>query len=459
MIGRRLIAVVLVVALALAAVALATGGGGDRDYRFTAVFDTARGMVPGQLVKIAGTKVGTVERVALTADNKARLTLDIERRFAPLRDDARCRILPEGLVSEYYVECDPGTPGRSPLAARDGRDPELPLSRTAVSVTLQQVIDTFSLPVSQRVRVLVNELGLATSGRGEDLNALLRRANPALGQAQDALEVVRQQRTRIADATRDTDQVLARLDGRRDDLRAFVREAATLTRTTDARRGEIAATIRSLPPLLRQVDGSLRDLDTASTALTPTARALRRSMPVLRRANVVIPSFTEPGVRALRALRRPSTTGRRAIPVLQPVVNQLDELGRRLGPTAALGREFLVSLRDSGGIEHLNDFLYGFTQLVSAYDGISHQVNFTAKVQAKCLINEKEPGCDHRFNSPGRGRIPVNDPSSPPDLPGRPGRARATAPQRTPAPAAVGADDLPRATRQQLKTLLDGVLK
>ena len=43
------------------------------------------------------------------------------------------------------------------------------------------------MPVDVRLQVLINELGIATAGRGEDLKALLERSNPALGQAQQVL--------------------------------------------------------------------------------------------------------------------------------------------------------------------------------------------------------------------------------------------------------------------------------
>ena len=66
-----------------------------------------------------------------------------------------------------------------PRSPRDGL-PTVPLQRTTVPVSLQDVLDIFSLPVDERLSVLINELGIGTAGRGTDINAILRRANPAL---------------------------------------------------------------------------------------------------------------------------------------------------------------------------------------------------------------------------------------------------------------------------------------
>ena len=53
---------------------------------------------------------GRVERIDLAPGPKARMELSVERRFAPFRADARCSIRPEGLISENFVQCDPGSP-------------------------------------------------------------------------------------------------------------------------------------------------------------------------------------------------------------------------------------------------------------------------------------------------------------------------------------------------------------
>src|SRR5687768_3689159 len=101
----RRLAVAIAVLLSVAGAFAAHVDSKPASFRVEAVFDTAKGMVPGQTVKIAGVAVGKVRDVRIVPGPKALLSLEIEGRFAPFHADATCRILPEGLITENYVEC------------------------------------------------------------------------------------------------------------------------------------------------------------------------------------------------------------------------------------------------------------------------------------------------------------------------------------------------------------------
>ncbi len=114
---RRLVSLAVVGVLAAIGVALALGtsnsgaaDGTGADYKVNAIFDTAKGIIPGQVVKIAGARVGSVDDVTLTEDFKARIEMTVNGRFTPFKSDAACDIQPEGLISERFVQCDPGSP-------------------------------------------------------------------------------------------------------------------------------------------------------------------------------------------------------------------------------------------------------------------------------------------------------------------------------------------------------------
>src|SRR5258707_11496510 len=101
--------VALTAGLAMVAAACsATAGHGGSKYQVAAVFDTARGVLPGGLVKIGGADVGTVQDLSVTPERKALIRMQIDRRFGPFRADASCQIRTSGLIGERYVECDPG---------------------------------------------------------------------------------------------------------------------------------------------------------------------------------------------------------------------------------------------------------------------------------------------------------------------------------------------------------------
>src|SRR3954454_11786026 len=132
---RRVAAAVaaLVGVLAVAAAIVGAPARSADTYRVDAIFDTAKGVIPGQLVKIAGARVGTVADVRLTPDYKARVVMTVPRRFV-FRRDASCNIQPEGLISENFVQCDPGRGSAPVLRAQHGHPPTVPVQHTAVPV-------------------------------------------------------------------------------------------------------------------------------------------------------------------------------------------------------------------------------------------------------------------------------------------------------------------------------------
>ena len=216
---KRLIILLAVIGAALAIVVL-THPFSTPGYRVDAIFDTADGISSGMNVDVAGVPEGSVVGVALTHSMKARLELRLDKRFAPFHADARCQILPEGIISENYVECDPGSPSAPVLTATSGEAPTVPLTHDTTPVSLQQFIDIFSVPVADRLQLLLNELGIATAGRGEDINQILERANPSISQANRLLATVNTQRAQLADAISQTNGVVAQLASGNGSVRA-----------------------------------------------------------------------------------------------------------------------------------------------------------------------------------------------------------------------------------------------
>ncbi|MEX2195960.1 MAG: MlaD family protein [Thermoleophilaceae bacterium] len=438
----------LIALLAAGGAVVATRQGESSTFRVHAVFDTAKGMVPGQSVKIAGAEAGKVEALELEARGgggyKARMELRIERRFAPFHADASCRILPQGLISENFVECDPGSARQPALSRGASGVPTVTLRSTAVPASLQDLLNTFSAPASQRLRILFNELGLGTAGRGEDLNAILRRSNPALTQARRALSILASQRELLADAVGQTDRVLDELAARDDELRAFVGRSATVVRTTASRRGALGQAIRRLPAMLDALDRSLAPIKRVSQTGVPLLRRLRAAAPGLTNFNRAFPTFAEPAVPALRALGSAAATGRSAIPPARPAFSHLRKLAVRAQPVARQLDRLLLSVRDQGGFEGLGDLTYTLANLAAGYDRTSHFVAVAGSVFPRCIVENQSPGpeptagCSHAYYAPGMGQTPATH---------APGRGSGSGPgDRT-------------MSEKQLRTFLDYLLK
>ena len=405
---RVTIAIALLAAIGIGVALL---GHNERSvYRVAAIFDTAKGMVPGQQIKIAGAVVGKVDKVELTPGPKARILMSVDRRFAPFRQDARCAILPEGLISENYVDCRPGSPQKPALSAAGLSVPTVPLAQTSVPTSLQDFINVFSLPVDQRLRVIFNELGIATAGRGEDINALLRRSNPALDQSRRVLAIIDGQRRRIAEAIGHTDRVLAALAADDGDVRRFVDRAARVADTTAPHYTAIRQSLRRLPPMLDAVRPGLSSLDRAMAEGTPLLRQLRVSAPGLMELTRALPTFTEAGVPAWRSLASMADTGRTAVRAARPIVGHMNTASAAAKPFAKDLESYMTSIRDKGGIEGTNRLFYSWASYASGYDSLSHMVTANNLPLTRCLADKGAYGCSAKYSAPGQGTIPANDP-------------------------------------------------
>jgi virulence factor Mce-like protein len=411
-------AVIAVALTGLIALVLVLSGEGSGTVRIDAMFDTADGIVAGQNVDIAGTKVGTVSAVKLlrTGDGgfKAMMSLRIPKRFLPFHANASCRILPEGIISENYVDCDPGT-GTGVLARRGSGTPTIAVQHTSAPLSLQAVLNTLAAPAPDRLRLVLNELGVATAGRGEDLNAILQRTNPALTRASDVLAIIGQQRQQLARAVTQTNMVLGELATRSTSVREFVAHAAAVLTTTAVHQRALGLAIARFPPLLTALDQAMAPIKAATTAGIPLLDNLRASAPGLTLLNDSVPEFTTAARPAVGAIGTAAATGVRTLGPLAPVASDLGVLATHAAPLAPTLSQLLVSIRDKGGIEGLMKLTYAFSEAFSAYDTTSHFVYALPQIYATCIIenllpNTKDsPGCSHAYTQPDFGQIPASN--------------------------------------------------
>lgn len=426
---RRLgaaVAGLAVVALIVAALLATADSSGPRRDRVAAVFDSVVGLVTGQDVAVAGVPVGSVESIELTEDDRARVTMQVDPAFARFYADASCTLANKFLLGERFVICDPGRPGAGRLAAREGV-PTVPLGQTSAPVEADLVLSFATLPYRQRLELLLNELGIAAAGRGEDLNAVIRRAAPALRDTRELLRVVASQRRALGSAISSTDRVLASLARRPDRLTGFVEQAAKVSGRFASRRGELERSVRDLPGLLRQARPALADLDAFAVNATPLARSLRRSAPSVRRLFVELEPFSARALPAVRSLDAVAPVGRRALRAARPAIRELVPVAAQLRSSAPLTDTLTESLERASGPEGLMRFIFYATRAVARFDSTGH-ISPAHGALSSCSIHNTDaplPGCAALLGGfaravarPERRRRPSRDRHEPQVLPG-----------------------------------------
>jgi phospholipid/cholesterol/gamma-HCH transport system substrate-binding protein len=373
-------------------------GGTEGNYRVDAIFDNASNLIPGQDVKVAGARVGRVVGVKLTPDRKARVQMQIDPRFAPFRSDADCTIQPQSLIGEKFIQCTPGTTTGKPIKARGDQAPTVSVANTHAPVDLDLVFATFRLPYRERLQLIVSELGMGLAGRGEDLNDLIRRANPALQESRRVLRIVDGDRTRLRALIAESDHIVGELARRKGRVADFIDRAQRVAATTAQHRGALDQGIRRLPPLLSAAKPSLDRLRTLADTATPVLAQLRGAAPSVNRLVGDLPPLADAARPALKRLGSMADTGIDAVRQGRPVVAQLRAFAAAARPTGALVNELFSSLRQRGVVEGLQRFVYYGATATSRFDRYSHMLPAHLIVN-DCSMYATKPvaGCDAHF--------------------------------------------------------------
>ena len=426
------IAVVVLAAVALAIVATGASKGGGGSYKVRAIFDNATFMIPGEEVKIAGTKVGKVDALGVTSDKKAAITFEITNpKFTDFRKDAHCTIRPESLIGERFVECAPtvpkdtGQPKAPPLdRIPDGKpgagEHLLPVQNTSTPVDVDLIADAMRLPYRQRLSLIVNELGTGLAANGDELNTVIHRANPALGELDRVLAILASENTTLARLARDSDTTLAPLARDRARVADFVDKASQVAQATAEERGNLERNLVLLPTFLAELRRTAPRLNDLATQAVPVLRDLHAHAPAINNVIEQIGPFSSAARPATRALGRAARIGGPALVKALPLTRQIRGLAVDLRPVASNLAKLLTSLEKTGGIERVMDYLFYQTTAINGADAFGHYLRvglLTGDVVACSAYRGSDPtvkpggvvralpGCTANFPSAGTASV------------------------------------------------------
>jgi phospholipid/cholesterol/gamma-HCH transport system substrate-binding protein len=381
---KRLLAIACVLVAAAALMVFATGASDDGGtYRVRAIFMSAFSVIPGEDVKIAGVKVGKIESLDVTPDHKAAVVLRIDRPgFDDFRTDAECTIRPQSLIGEKFVECTPTQPRPenaqpAPKLRKIERGAGkgqylLPVDRTSKPVDLDLLNNTLRLPYRERLAIILNELGTGLAGRGGDLRLAITNANPALKETDKVLAILAVQNRELADLARDSDTILAPLARDRAKVADFVTQANVTAQATAERSDPLEQNIAKLPAFLRELKPTMERLGGLSDQMTPVLTDLGKQAPAINRFIKELGPFSEAGIPALQSLGDAADVGRPALVKSKPIITDVGQLASTAKPLTNNLAALLTSLRDTGGIERLMDYLFYQVAAINGFDADGH---------------------------------------------------------------------------------------
>jgi phospholipid/cholesterol/gamma-HCH transport system substrate-binding protein len=326
---------IVVVALAawLAFAGLPLGGGG---FELRAAFRDVGGIDARSTVRVAGVDVGRVVKVEPAADGAEAsiVTMRLEDSALQLHEDAELAVRPRlFLEGNVFIDLRPGTPSAPELDEGE----LVPVSQTAASVRLGDVLGTFRADTRKNLRRLLRGYGGAIGGEprpGEDADQVRsvrgltagEALNRSVDQAPDALRGT----ALVSDALRgerehDLSRLIAggrrvagALASREDELQGLVVRLNVTTAALAREERSLRASFRRLP---RMLDAALPAFAELERALVPTRAFAREAVPGVRELPATIDSAFPWIEQTRRLVSRGELRG--LVADLQPAVDDL----------------------------------------------------------------------------------------------------------------------------------------
>jgi len=263
----------------------------DSAYQVNAHFSQSGGIFTGAEVTYRGVGIGRVSDMKLI-DDGVNVVLDIEKGYDQIPFDTLATVGNKSAVGEQYVELAPRSDGAPYL--RDGSvidpaDTAVPVSTTEILTNLDRLVT--SVP-QDTLHTVVDELGAAFQGTGDDLGQMIDTSNAFIATANENFDIT-------TALIRDSNTVLRTQSEKGSAIRSFARDLAlfsgTVAENDDALRALIdngSATANELRTFLEQ---NQVDLGSLINNLVTTGEIIVKKLPGIRQVLVLYPYMVAGG--------------------------------------------------------------------------------------------------------------------------------------------------------------------
>ena len=388
----RRIGLIIALLVSVPGALLVTNAGADGSHTYRIELDNAFGLVHGSEVRVAGVTEGTVTDENIDAAKRAVVTVTLSGPVSQFRVDATCSSQPQSLIAEYFLDCQPGNSHK--LLPDNGL---VPVSQTRTTVQNDLVNATLREPFKERLSLIINEFGTALAGNPDNLNAAIRRGAPALQALHGALAILANQNRTIRDLNVNSDEIIARLAARRQDVVRFVQNANRAATASAQRGSDLSRDFHLLPGFLAELRPTLARLGDLSQASTPVLAQLNAASGQLNRLTVTLPRFNDASTPAINTLGSAAGIGRQALNEGRDEIKALNDASVSSFTAADQIANFLVDLdnparavendtratTDTGrpqptgytGLEGLLNYVYYQTLAINNFDQIGHMLH------------------------------------------------------------------------------------
>ena len=338
------IAAVLAVAAAVVVVAVLLFAGGGGGYTVDVHFKNASQLVKGNLVQVGGTPAGSVEKIDLTPDGQAVVTIKVDDQYAPLKQGTKAAVRQASLsgIANRYVDLtlpSPPRDGRELAEIEDGG--VLTTDSTTTAVDLDQLFNVFDPATRDAVKDLFKNSNQQYEGKQEQQRLAFKYLNPALSTSSRLFNEINADTPTLERFIVDSSELVTALAERRDDLSALIANLNSTFRALGNEREALAQAINGLPAFMRQANTTFVDLRFALDDVDPLVDA---SKPAVRELG---PFLNE--LRPLARDARPTVRDLDRIVLHRGPDNDLYDLVRTFRPLARTALDTRERTYDPGG--------------------------------------------------------------------------------------------------------------
>lgn len=395
----RRLSVLAVVVAAASIVVISSVGAEERDgYEVRGQWVNSAGINVGADVRIAGANVGKIKQIFVTRDNNlASVVMDItDPAFQRFYTDATCKIRLQSLIGEKFIDCDPGTPTKPelPVDPLDDKRRLLTAKHTSSPVDTDELLDAMREPQRERFRVIINELGITLTGRGQDLQDILNRFDPTFLNVNKVLKILADENKNLVRLAEDGDTALQSLAANREHITGLFKNADTAARATNAKRAELAETLARLPAFLDELEPTARTLKEFADQAAPVAASARASSSNLSEFVTGTNEFVDAANPALKRFGDTADVFRAQIPAITPVAETLNGIAKnRISITNI--KKLLQSFEKQGGYENLAALTVGLVGTMNGTNAYGHFARSALTINGACLqyFQDRRTGC------------------------------------------------------------------
>lgn len=248
-------------------------------YRVSVILDNAMELVPQSSVKVGDVSVGSVEKITLTPDMKAKVVCRI-KKSVKLPANSVAVLQQTSLLGEKFIELAPPPGGKAEGTLKDGA--VISDGNTTAYPDIEEVFGALSAVLNggslERLQTISFELTKALAGREQQVRNFLTQLNTLVAGLDDqkqsivrAIDGLDKLSTRLAQQTdtlnvalRDLGPGLKILADERAQLTKMLQGLSRLgevsTRVVNASKANTVANLRALQPVLNQLNAAGQSL-------------------------------------------------------------------------------------------------------------------------------------------------------------------------------------------------------